>query len=115
MQYFRSLVCHETIAFRDLCEYIVKECVREDPANVPLLALIDFYALDFPICPDGVSQSTRQRGKGGRERGRTCFGECCAILLHELLARRNTRSLRAALILARNTSCCPNGPGPIAT
>jgi hypothetical protein len=34
--------------------------------------------------------------------------------LHELLARRDARSLRAALILARNTSRRPRGPGPIA-
>lgn len=72
--------------------------------TVLLLALIDFYALNFPICPDEVSQSTRQRGKGERERRRTCFGECRAILLHELLACRDARTLRAALILARNTS-----------
>jgi hypothetical protein len=64
--------------------------------------------------PDGVSQSTRQRDKGERERRRTSFGECRAILLHELLARGDARSLRAALILARNTSCRPYGPGPIA-
>ena len=51
-------VCHETIVFRDLYECIVNECVREGPANVLLLGLIDVYALDFPICPDGVSQQT---------------------------------------------------------
>jgi hypothetical protein len=92
----------------------VNECVREGPVSVLLLALIDLYALDFPICPDGVSQSTTQRGKGERGKGRTCFGECRAILLHVLLACRDARSLRAALILARNASCRPYGPGPIA-
>jgi hypothetical protein len=95
------------LAFRDMCEYIVNECVGEGPAIVLLLALIDLHALDFPICPNAVSQLTGQRGKGERERGRTCFGECRAILLHVLLACRDARSLRAALFLARNTSCRP--------
>ena len=51
---------------------------------------------------------------GKKKRGHTCFGKCRAILLHELLAGRDTRSLRTTLILAWNTSRCPHTPSPIA-
>jgi len=69
-----------------------RERVRlKGPDDVLLLALIDLHTLDFPIC----------------------FGKRSAVLLHELIARWDTRYLRAALVLAWNTSIGPHSASPI--
>jgi hypothetical protein len=97
-----------------------RERVRlKGPDDVLLLALIDLHTLNFPICVDKVSKLSKNGFQGGNGRKgkkgsrRTCFGKRSAILLHELIARWDTRYLRAALVLAWNTSSGPHSASPI--